>query len=181
MPICFFFCLHLPWRCLKDPFTRALSVTVFPLKTSCCDAEIFSRQLWKRIETMIIAGSTSAFWLGIASTGSVATVHPLQLEHIHVRHLVSAWDCEGGDDVDDVDLQHGHKDFDCPDERHNRLKSRVLSPKKSDKKTTTSYLSELWRKQDQFVAKLWKKLLPTFQLCCNIFSHRHFLHQQLYH
>ena len=110
----------------------------------------------KKDGNMIIAGDTSAFWLGIASTRSVATVHPLQLEHVRVRHLVSAWDCEGGDDDGDVDLQHGHEDFDGPDERHNRLKSRVLSQKKSGKKLQQAFNSELWRKQDQSVAKLWK-------------------------
>ena len=39
------FFLNLPWRCLKNPLARALSVTVFPLKPSCCDAEILLRQL----------------------------------------------------------------------------------------------------------------------------------------
>ena len=39
------FFLNLPWGCLKNPLAGTLSVTVFPLKFSCCDAEILLRQL----------------------------------------------------------------------------------------------------------------------------------------
>ena len=70
----------------------------------------------------------------------MATVHPLQLEHVRVRHLVSAWDCEGGDDDGDDDDgdQHGQKDIDDPDVKHIRLKSHCFRENKWQT-TTTSY------------------------------------------
>ena len=112
----------------------------------------------KKDGNMIISGSTSAFWLGIASTGSVATVHPLQLEHVRVRHLVSALDCEGGDDDGDVDIQQGQWTwrFWWPWWKAQQTKESNAFAKKGGKKLQQAFDSELWRKQNQSVAKLWK-------------------------